>query len=126
MAMGGDDANLGIDSEIGVDAEIKSGLKIPPLIWIMIPMFSITKNYVGMYLDFISRSMSLKLLQNYVNWYYPTYTNSIQQSSVMKKKYKQNNRKNIYNLLQTGFETNEEEYALRDFIFQCNILRIHM
>ena len=126
MAMGGVNANLGIDSEIGVDAEIKSGLKIPPLIWIMIPMFSITKNYVGMYLDFISRSMSLKLLQNYVNWYYPTYTNSIQQSSVMKKKYKQHNRKNIYNHLQTGFETNEEEYALRDFIFQCNILRIHM
>jgi len=126
MAMGGVNANLGIDSEIGVDAEIKSGLKIPPLIWIMIPMFSITKNYVGMYLDFISRSMSLKLLQNYVNWYYLTYTNSIQQSSVMKKKYKQNNRRNISNHLQTGFETNEEEYALRDFIFQCNILRIHM
>ena len=34
MAMGGADANLGIDSEIGVmlrvDAEIQSGLKIPP------------------------------------------------------------------------------------------------
>ena len=31
MAMGGVDANLGIESEIGVDAEIKSGLKIPLL-----------------------------------------------------------------------------------------------
>ena len=30
MAMGGADANLGIDSEIGVNAEIQSGLKIPP------------------------------------------------------------------------------------------------
>ena len=32
MAMGGADANRGIDSEIGVDAEIQSGLKIPPQI----------------------------------------------------------------------------------------------